>query len=127
MVDNSAGVTPKLVITSASIADISASLSDEVTVLATSKVATSPVIDGFILGTIVVGAGTGFIVGLAVTRTAHEIHDINFDEKIYSLIQPKILDFQIQQQIEHLPLRRQSLIRTHQSLLPTPSRFHHSK
>ena len=51
--------TSKAEMTSASMAEISSSLNDAVTALDTSTFATNPVIDGFALGTLVVGDGTG--------------------------------------------------------------------
>ena len=69
-VERSSTNTSKLDITSASIAEISVGLKASVTVLDTSNVAISPVIEGCVLGILVVGGGTGCDVGRAVTKAA---------------------------------------------------------
>ena len=55
----SSSLTLKFDMTSCSIAAISSSLRDVVTVFVTSKVATKPVIEGMALGMLVSGAGIG--------------------------------------------------------------------
>ena len=60
------------VIISALIVSNSSSVMDDVTIDVIPKVATIPVLDGTALGTLVVGARTGFNVGLAVTNKAQQ-------------------------------------------------------
>ena len=62
----------KFASTSASMASISSSLRELVTVFETSKVAINPVIEGVALGIVVVGAVIGGTVGLAVTNAAQQ-------------------------------------------------------
>lgn len=69
-VETSSSGTSKLVSISASIEAISASVSSEVTIFVMSNTASNPVMEGVVLGTIVVGSGTGCNVGLAVTKVA---------------------------------------------------------
>jgi hypothetical protein len=62
--------TLKFDITSCSMTAMSASFKELVTLLETSNVATSPVIEGAAVGTLEVGAGIGCTVGRDVTNEA---------------------------------------------------------
>ena len=66
------GDTSKFKITSASIAAISFEWSEDVTDLETSITPTIPVIVGIEAGTLVVGSGTGCVVGRAVMNAAQK-------------------------------------------------------
>jgi len=65
----SSGEASKFDITSASMELISESLRELVTVVVTSNVATDPVLEGILLGMLVVGAKTGCDVGFADKNT----------------------------------------------------------